>query len=588
MLTNYALLSEAILPADTAAMLSPYSLLSEVILPADTAAMLTPYLHYTEAILPEDTAAMLAPYLVTADIAGKLDISDTAAMLTPYLHYTEAILPADTAAMLTPYLHYTEAILPEDTAAMLAPYLVTADIAGKLDISDTAAMLLTYIDRSDTASMLTPYLHYTEAILPEDTAAMLAPYLVTADIAGKLDVSDTAAMLTPYLHYTEAILPADTAAMLTPYLHYTEAILPADTAAMLTPYINHNDTAAMLSPYLVTADIAGKLDISDTASMLTNYAQLTEVILPADTASMLTPYLHYTEAILPADTAAMLTNYALLSEANSAFNSGSGITVDGSNNIDLGGTLDAATVITTGDGDNYFRVQSPYTAGTSSSQLSVDVGEVELVSYPTTDYTGTTWSKIRTTKTEARSQFNDAGSEKSIVVNGTDMLVTDAADSKGLIYGADYSANYVDQSLVDKEYVVDATTGAMSVISLAASGVISGLTDITLDTDPTITLSAVNCANKIRVNNDGDPIQYDLPAAAAGLVVMFYDIAGGVISINPFDGTDTIYLNGVSVGAGDEIDSAGSAGNFIVLVAFDATRWVTMGRDGTWVDGGAN
>ena len=39
---------------------------------------------------------------------------------------------------------------------------------------------------------------------------------------------------------------------------------------------------------------------------------------------------------------------------------------------------------------------------------------------------------------------------------------------------------------------------------------------------------------------------------------------------------------------GDAIDSPGNAGNFIVLMAVDDTRWVTLGRSGVWVDGGAD
>ena len=69
---------------------------------------------------------------------------------------------------------------------------------------------------------------------------------------------------------------------------------------------------------------------------------------------------------------------------------------------------------------------------------------------------------------------------------------------------------------------------------------------------------------------------------------MFYDIAGGVITVDPLDGTDTIYLDGVTVGAGDAIDSPGIVGNFICLVAIDDTRWVTAGRSGTWTDGGVD
>ena len=116
------------------------------------------------------------------------------------------------------------------------------------------------------------------------------------------------------------------------------------------------------------------------------------------------------------------------------------------------------------------------------------------------------------------------------------------------------------------------------------TGTVSGSSDLTLDTDPTVILDASDCKNKTRYNDDADVVDYTLPAAAKGLVVMFYDIAGGVITVDPVDGTDTIYLNGTSVGAGDEIDSPGEVGDFICLMAIDATRWITIGRSGTWVD----
>lgn len=119
-------------------------------------------------------------------------------------------------------------------------------------------------------------------------------------------------------------------------------------------------------------------------------------------------------------------------------------------------------------------------------------------------------------------------------------------------------------------------------------GIISGMSGITLDTNATIVLTASMCKNMIRYNNDADVIDYTLPAAAIGLVVMFYDIGGGVITVDPVDATDTIYLDGSSVGAGDAIDSPGVVGNFICLIAIDDTRWVTGGRSGTWQDGGAD
>ena len=124
--------------------------------------------------------------------------------------------------------------------------------------------------------------------------------------------------------------------------------------------------------------------------------------------------------------------------------------------------------------------------------------------------------------------------------------------------------------------------------SLAVTGTLSGETGVTLDVDAAIVLTAAMCRNAARFNNDADVIDYTLPAAEAGLVVLFYDIAGGVITVDPYDVTDTIYLNGVSVGAGDAIDSPGAVGDFIALMAIDATRWISLGRNGVWIDGGVD
>jgi len=119
---------------------------------------------------------------------------------------------------------------------------------------------------------------------------------------------------------------------------------------------------------------------------------------------------------------------------------------------------------------------------------------------------------------------------------------------------------------------------------LAVTGDLTGMSVPILYTDATVVLTAADCKNKEHCNNDADVIDFTLPPAQAGLVVMFTDLAGGVITIDPYDGTDEIYLNGASVGAGDEIDSPGAAGDFIVLKAYDDTRWYTLGRSGTWVD----
>ena len=122
---------------------------------------------------------------------------------------------------------------------------------------------------------------------------------------------------------------------------------------------------------------------------------------------------------------------------------------------------------------------------------------------------------------------------------------------------------------------------------LTVTGTLTGESSVSLDDAAgPIALTAAMCRNSIRVNDDADVIAYTLPSAEAGLVVMFLDAAGGVISVNPFDGTDHIYLDGTGIGAGDEIDSPGDLGDFIVLMALDNTRWISLGRSGVWIDAG--
>jgi len=211
----------------------------------------------------------------------KLNISDTAAMLINRLKIS------DTANMFSPYYRTATA---------------TAALALKLNISDTATMLTPFVQYSDTANQMSGYLRKNFALLLQDTASalsnrlkisdtlsMLAPYARTANlpsIAGKLNISDTAAMLNPYLRKT------DTSNMLSPYRRTTTLIQQSEVSGLSTSLaakLNISDTAAMLS---------NKLRISDTLTMLSRYLRKT------DTASLVLPYLRKT------DTSSMLSPYA--------------------------------------------------------------------------------------------------------------------------------------------------------------------------------------------------------------------------------------------------------------------------------------
>ena len=149
----------------------------------------------------------------------------------------------------------------------------------------------------------------------------------------------------------------------------------------------------------------------------------------------------------------------------------------------------------------------------------------------------------------------------------------------------------VDSIHVNSHAQIDDVTisaGTATLTSLV-SGTITGGTMICLHTVAKYVFTDLDsCRNVAHFNDQASVIDFTLPGATAGLTVAFFDIGGGVITIDPVDGTDTIYLNGESVGAGDAIDSPGNVGDFIVLQAIDDTRWITWGRSGVFVDGGAD
>ena len=149
----------------------------------------------------------------------------------------------------------------------------------------------------------------------------------------------------------------------------------------------------------------------------------------------------------------------------------------------------------------------------------------------------------------------------------------------------------VDSMHVNSHAQIDDVTisaGTATLTSLV-SGTITGGTMICLHTVAKYVFTDLDsCRNVAHFNDQASVIDFTLPGATAGLTVAFFDIGGGVITIDPVDGTDTIYLNGESVGAGDAIDSPGNVGDFIVLQAIDDTRWITWGRSGVFVDGGAD
>lgn len=79
-----------------------------------------------------------------------------------------------------------------------------------------------------------------------------------------------------------------------------------------------------------------------------------------------------------------------------------------------------------------------------------------------------------------------------------------------------------------------------------------------------------------------------LHPATAKYMACYYSDGANVVKVDPQSASMEIFLNGATIAAGDEIDSPGAAGDFICIQNRSTTKATTLGRSGTWIDGGAS
>jgi len=80
-----------------------------------------------------------------------------------------------------------------------------------------------------------------------------------------------------------------------------------------------------------------------------------------------------------------------------------------------------------------------------------------------------------------------------------------------------------------------------------------------------------------------------LHPATAGYVACYYSTAANTIKVDPQSGSMQFTLNGTPTGTnGEELDSAGAAGDYICIHNQSATIGITLGRSGSWSDGGSS
>jgi len=94
------------------------------------------------------------------------------------------------------------------------------------------------------------------------------------------------------------------------------------------------------------------------------------------------------------------------------------------------------------------------------------------------------------------------------------------------------------------------------------------------------TLTAEESGITLIVNGTYD---VNLPADSLGLEYTIVAASTATVSVAPAEGDSIIYL---TLDAGDELDSAGAAGDSVTLICGASNSWYIKSMTGSWTDGG--
>lgn len=168
-------------------------------------------------------------------------------------------------------------------------------------------------------------------------------------------------------------------------------------------------------------------------------------------------------------------------------------------------------------------------------------------------------------------------------------LATARMDSAATLDSEWDTAAEINAVTTDDDFVTTTGTHDLEITGSAVfSGTLQGLIATTVVSASTHAPSAASLGGGLFQCTNAGGCDVTLPTAATGYNGCWYDNnGGGLITIDAAAG-DEIILDGVPNGVADAIDSAGARGDFVCILALDATYWVTLGRSGTFVDGGAD
>lgn len=131
------------------------------------------------------------------------------------------------------------------------------------------------------------------------------------------------------------------------------------------------------------------------------------------------------------------------------------------------------------------------------------------------------------------------------------------------------------------------STAGVGTVDSASTAPLGGAVPIVNSTAGVTLTTAQGYGYTVFATGVGDVDLPDVCDSATGANVCVYvrDV-GEVVSVAP-QAEDTIVFPGVAtLIAGDELDSAGVAGDFVCLACLATNTWYTMGASASWADGG--
>jgi hypothetical protein len=165
------------------------------------------------------------------------------------------------------------------------------------------------------------------------------------------------------------------------------------------------------------------------------------------------------------------------------------------------------------------------------------------------------------------------------------LTITGAGDGsdEDIVVNFDDTANTV---------AISSGTGVSSIntgsIGFVTTGTISAAVPTLLTTGTTFSPTGTQVYGSAHHFNNAAVVTITLPAAVAGMNACFIDFDTTAILTIDIDGADQFLLGSTALAAGNTVDSPGDLGDFICVLALDAQYWMVLGKQGTWVDGGAS